>query len=77
MLTEVQLEPWFDKSLKDVPIEKQFKEFDFEKFKESIVFAKKLILIKFYLWGVEWWYYLYLNGYPEFLNYVKENTINY
>ncbi len=77
MLTEVQLEPWFDKSLKDVPIEKQFKEFDFEKFKESIVFAKKTNIDKIYLWGVEWWYYLYLNGYPEFLNYVKENITNY
>ena len=77
LLTEVQLEPWFDKSLKDVPIEKQFKEFDFEKFKESIVFAKKTNIDKIYLWGVEWWYYLYLNGYPEFLNYVKENITNY
>jgi len=49
MLTEVQLEPWFDKSLKDIPIEKQFKEFDFEKFKESIIFAKKPILINLFV----------------------------
>jgi hypothetical protein len=77
LLTEVQLEPWFDKSLRDIPIEEQFKEFDFEKFKESITFAEKTHTSKIYLWGVEWWYYLYLNGYPEFLNYVKENITSY
>jgi len=76
MLTEVQLEPWFDKPLKNIPIEEQFKEFDFKKFKESILFTKKTKISKIYLWGVEWWYWLSLNGHPEFLNYVKENIKN-
>jgi len=73
MLTEVQLEPWLDKPLKNIPIEEQFKEFDFKKFKESILFAKETHAPKIYFWGVEWWYWLSLNDYPEFLNYVKEN----
>ena len=73
MLTEVQLEPWFDKPLKDVSIDEQFREFNFERFKGNILFAEKTNTSKIYFWGAEWWYWLSLNGHPEFLNYVREN----
>ena len=36
-----------------------------DKFKEMINFSSKTGFDTFYLWGVEWWYWLKLNGHDE------------
>ncbi len=76
MVTEFQLEPWLDKSLKDASFEEQFKELGFEDFKNQIRYAQKIGVQRVYFWGVEWWYWLNQNSHSEFLDYVKQNIFN-
>lgn len=55
---ELQAEPWLSKPYHDAPIEEQLKSMNLEQFKKNISFAKQTGIDKFYLWGVEWWYWL-------------------
>lgn len=55
---ELQTEPWGPALLYDLPLEEQKKTMDLEKFKYNIKFAQKTGLDTFYLWGVEWWYWM-------------------
>lgn len=55
---ELQAEPWGPVLLYDLPIEEQKKTMDLEKFRKVIEFAKNTGEDTFYLWGVEWWYWL-------------------
>ena len=76
MVTEFQLEPWLDKNLKDASFEEQFKELDFEDFKNQIEYARKIGVQRVYFWGTEWWYWLKQNNHPEFLDYVQQKVFN-
>ena len=58
IVVEFQAEPWGPKLLYDSPLEEQEKTMNLEQFKQNIEFAKKNGLDKFYLWGVEWMYWL-------------------
>lgn len=64
-VSELQLEPWGPKLLYETPIEEALLHFDVETFREHILYAKDSGFDEFYLWGVEWWYYLKVNGHPE------------
>lgn len=55
---ELQAEPWAHKVFYDVPLEEQEKTMNLEQFKKNIEFAEKTGLKEFYLWGVEWWYWM-------------------
>ncbi len=55
---ELQAEPWTNKFFEDVPLKEQSKTMNPEKFKQNIKYAKETGLDKFYLWGVEWWYWM-------------------
>ena len=55
---ELQAEPWTPRLFYDVPIEEQEKTMNLKQFKENISYAQKTGLNEFYLWGVEWWYWL-------------------
>lgn len=55
---ELQAEPWGPSLIQDLPIEKHKETMDLEKFQDNISFAKETGFDKFYLWGVEWWYWL-------------------
>lgn len=55
---ELQGEPWFPDIFKELSIEEQEKLMNREIFLENINYAKKSGLDTFYLWGVEWWYYM-------------------
>ncbi|MGD0577193.1 MAG: endo-1,4-beta-xylanase, partial [Candidatus Staskawiczbacteria bacterium] len=55
---ELQSEPWESKPLMQSPLQDQLKSMNPEAFKTNIEFAKETGLDKFYLWGVEWWYWL-------------------
>jgi len=69
---ELQAEPWLNKSYKDAPLENQLKSMNPEIFTENIEFAKKTGFDTFYLWGVEWWYWLKeTQNYPQMWNTAK------
>ena len=55
---ELQAEPWGPSLLYTSPLEEQKKTMNLKQFRKNIGFAKKTGLKEFYLWGVEWWYWL-------------------
>lgn len=70
---ELQVEPWGPVLLYDLSLKEQQKSMDLEKFKYNISFAKKTGLDTFYLWGVEWMYWLKeKHNQPEIWNEAKK-----
>jgi hypothetical protein len=55
---ELQLEPWASRIFNDVPLSEQEKTMNPGLFDKNIEYAKATGLDKFYLWGVEWWYWM-------------------
>jgi len=56
---ELQAEPWGPKPLyANLALNEQEKTMNLEKFKENIEFAKNTGLDSFYLWGLEWAYWM-------------------
>ncbi|OGE19153.1 hypothetical protein A3A14_01560 [Candidatus Daviesbacteria bacterium RIFCSPLOWO2_01_FULL_43_38] len=72
-ISELQAEPWAlpDKPLIDTPIDKQAELFPLKKLQETVHFTARTGIEKQYLWGVEWWYYMKVNGHPEYWEYAK------
>jgi len=64
-VSELQLEPWGPKLLYETPLEESLSRFGTSTFRENIEYAKKSGFDEFYLWGVEWSYWLKLQGHPE------------
>lgn len=56
--SELQAEPWGPVLINDISLQKQLELMSISQFKSNIEFAKKTGIDRFYLWGVEWWYYL-------------------
>jgi hypothetical protein len=70
---ELQAEPWASKLFYDVPLFEQEKTMNPEIFKKNIKYAEATGLDKFYLWGVEWWYWMKTaQSKPEIWNLAKE-----
>lgn len=55
---ELQAEPWGPSLIYDLPLIEQEKTMNLERFNKNIEFARKTNLSEFYLWGVEWWYWM-------------------
>lgn len=55
---ELQAEPWCQTPLWQCTFEEQNKTMNLEQFKKNVEFARKTGIDEFYLWGVEWWYWL-------------------
>ena len=55
---ELQAEPWVSNGLAEASLKEQAQSMNPELFAENISFAKKAGLDTYYLWGVEWWYYM-------------------
>lgn len=68
IIIELQAEPWVEKlPITRYHLAKQFQTMDFNRFRNTIEYAKAVGYPKTYLWGVEWWYYLKVNeNHPEF-----------
>jgi len=64
IVTELQAEPWGkdEKFLNEIPIEEQLKEINLETILEHAEFTRKAGFDEAYFWGVEWWYWLKING---------------
>jgi hypothetical protein len=72
---EMQLEPWVPAPpISNHPLEEQMRSMSFEQFKSNIAYARASRLSPIYFWGAEWWYWMKLNGHPEFWNYVRDNV---
>ncbi len=71
IIVELQAEPWARESLPKTSLEEQIKRFSPEQFRKNVEFARKTGFEEIYLWGVEWWYYMALNGYPQYLEFAK------
>ena len=57
-VARLQAEPWVYKTFYDVPLAEQEKTMNIDIFKANISYAKQTGFDEFYLWGVEWWYWL-------------------
>lgn len=72
LVTELGAEPWLTKQLYETKPEEQFRYFDLDFFKDTIRYAKDTDFNTFYLWGVEWWYWLKeKQNHPEFWDFAK------
>src|SRR3989339_354107 len=71
IVSELQAEPWQKKQSYELSPEDTLSVFDLNQFKDHIIYAKNSGFDEFYLWGVEWWYWLKINGHPEIWNEAK------
>ncbi|MDD2353846.1 MAG: cellulase family glycosylhydrolase [Patescibacteria group bacterium] len=72
VIIELQAEPWVPKgSIIYLSDEEANKSFNIDQFKANLQFAINTKFKKAYLWGVEWWYYKYKNGNPEYWELAK------
>ncbi|MEK7198194.1 MAG: beta-galactosidase, partial [Patescibacteria group bacterium] len=72
IVIELAAEPWMAKQIYETTPEEQLKFFDFDFFKDTIQYAKLAGFDEYYLWGAEWWYYMKINGHPEFWEEAKK-----
>jgi hypothetical protein len=72
ILIELSAEPWLLEPITEVPLEVQFSRMNLEKFNDIIDYAERTKFDTQYLWGAEWWYWLYLQDEPEMWNRGKE-----
>lgn len=74
IISELQMEPWItDKNLpSQSDLQKQIKNFPPSRLSENLQYAKETNFTQIYLWGVEWWYFMEKQGYPEYLNEAKK-----
>ncbi|MEW6610972.1 MAG: beta-galactosidase [Patescibacteria group bacterium] len=72
IITEVQLEPWTGEPILGVPISDQRRTFDQKRFHDTIEYAQETGLRQIYLWGVEWWYWMKMQGFPEYWEEARE-----
>ena len=71
VVIELQGEPWTRKQIYEIPIQEQLKLMPLPEFNATIDYAKQTGFSDYYLWGVEWWYYLKQNGQAEYWDRVK------
>jgi hypothetical protein len=64
-LIELSAEPWLIQPIIDTPLDVQFTRMNLETFEDIITYAEATRYEKQYLWGAEWWYWLYLQDRPE------------
>ncbi len=70
-LIELSAEPWLLHPVKEVPLETQLERMNLDKVKEIVAYAKDTRYEEQYLWGLEWWYWLKLQGETDVWDYGK------
>ncbi len=61
-VSELQGEPWFHKPVTELSIGEQHQMFSPRMLRENVRFAKRINSPMVDLWGVEWWYFMKVNG---------------
>lgn len=72
VLSELQAEPWFQTAQQDTPLSEQVKMFTADHLREQLDGAVAVGFDEIYLWGVEWWYWLAIQGEDELWEAGKE-----
>ncbi len=73
IVIELQGESWQKKQTYEVGVPEQYVSMNPDKFKDTLVYASRSGFDVFYLWGVEWWWWLKeKEGRPEMWNIAKE-----
>lgn len=71
-VAELQAEPWLPQNIVTIEnINEQFKSMNLDRLKKNLEFAQKTGFSRAYFWGVEWWYWLELNGDSEIGDYIS------
>jgi hypothetical protein len=65
ILVELSAEPWLLEPIVDVPLDVQFTRMNLQKLEDILTYAERTHYERQYLWGAEWWYWLYLQDRPE------------
>ena len=66
VVSELQMEPWTTgRRMVELTLEEQQRSFDLERFHAHLAYAKRTGAPELNLWGVEYWYWLKVNGHPE------------
>ena len=55
---ELQAEPWGPNPWQEMSLEEQSKTMNEARFTNTIEFAERTEISRFYLWGAEWWYWM-------------------
>lgn len=71
-VSELQTEPWFMRDVKLTTIGDQMTIFPAKRINTMVSYAQLAGFREVYLWGVEWWYYMKIQGYPEYWEAAKE-----
>jgi len=67
VIVELQAEPWVPKgSIIHISEKEANKSFNMEQFRANLQYGINIDFNKTYLWGVEWWYYQYKHGNPDY-----------
>ncbi|MAF13333.1 MAG: hypothetical protein CMI53_00365 [Parcubacteria group bacterium] len=73
IVIELQMEPWtLDKPMIELTLEEQERSFTLQRFKDNINYVEQAGFAEVYLWGVEYWYWLDQQGYPNIWQEAKE-----
>lgn len=71
-IVELQAEPWVPSGkIIYFSADEAKKSFNIEQFNANVQFSLHTKFNKAYLWGVEWWYYQYLNGEASYWEFAK------
>lgn len=68
MISELQAEPWTDdgNSIPETSLSKLTNLFPVKQLVENFVYAKETRMDPILFWGVEWWYYMKVQGIPDY-----------
>ena len=73
VVIELQAEPWGSAPVEKLSREESERSMSPKKFRDAIAYASRSGFDEFYLWGVEWWYWLKVRGHdPEMWNIARE-----
>lgn len=72
-ISELQAEPWSpQKHLSQTPIPNQIRLFSLKDLQRTVEFTTKTHIKEQLFWGVEWWYWMKTQGYPEYWDFAKK-----
>lgn len=73
IVIELQAEPWAKEMTYEISVERQYESMNPERFRNVLSYASRTGFDTFYLWGVEWWYWLKVTqDKPEMWEIAKE-----
>lgn len=76
VVSELQAEPWFQGSFRDISADEAASRFSATDLKERFLFAKSIGSSEILFWGAEWWLFLKQNERPELWNEAREYFFN-